>query len=91
MVASRFCYNWNLHILDPLKTKETMIWRVATRSGKNLQEVIDPEDWNILTPEHQLTYQSVSEFDTEQEADRFASDQTELTKPPRTKLPHKKK
>jgi hypothetical protein len=66
-----------------------MTWRVATRPGKALQEVIDPEDWNTFTTEHQQTYQSVSEFRTEQEADLFASGQVELAKPVRPKLPRR--
>jgi hypothetical protein len=48
--------------------------------------VIDPEDWNLLTIEQQSTYQSVNLFRTEQEADKFATDQVYASKPIRPKL-----
>ena len=57
-----------------------MIWRVATRPGKASMitlEVIYPEDWNSFTTEKQQTFQSVSEFPTEQEADKFVMAQAE--------------
>ena len=66
-----------------------MTWRVATRSGQAMLEVIDPEDWQTFTTERQQTYHSVNEFDTEQEADRFATGAVELTKPVRHKLPRR--
>jgi len=51
-----------------------MNWRVAIRPGKPgrvAQEIIDPEDWLALSLAQQLTYESVSEFVTEQEAEKF--------------------
>ena len=66
-----------------------MIWRVATRPGKVAQEVIDPEDWDTFTTEQQQTYQSVSEFGTEQEANKFALVVVEQAKPVRFKLPRR--
>jgi hypothetical protein len=68
-----------------------MLWRVAIRprtSGLIAQEVIDPDDWNRFTTEHQQTYQSVREFGTEQEAERFVKSLLEVAnattpKPPR--------
>jgi hypothetical protein len=70
-----------------LQSKETMTWRVATQPGKTLQEVIDPKDWDTFSTSRQQTYQSVSEFRTEQEADKFANSQVELMKPVRPKFP----
>jgi len=52
-----------------------MNWRVAIRPGKPghvAQEVIDPEDWHAFGPTQQLAYESVNEFVTEQEAEKFA-------------------
>ena len=63
-----------------------MIWRVATRPGKGSLEVIDPDDWNHLTSEQQNTYQSVSLFGTEQEADQFARGKVDAARPVRPKL-----
>jgi len=51
------------------------------------QEVIDPEDWNSFTTEKQQTFQSMSEFPTEQEADKFVMAQVEVTKAATRKLP----
>jgi hypothetical protein len=71
-----------------------MTWRVATRPGKAgmiAQEVIDPEDWNSLTTEKQQTFQSVSEFSSEQEADKFVKAQVDAAKAATPKLPPKKK
>jgi hypothetical protein len=62
-----------------------MAWRVARRPGTGPLEVIDPEDWNQLTTERQNTYQSVSLFRTEQEADKFATGQVDAAKPVRLK------
>jgi hypothetical protein len=70
-----------------------MIWRVATRPGKagmTAQEVIDPEDWNSFTMERQQTFQAVSEFPSEQEADKFVMAQAEAAKAANPKLPRKK-
>jgi hypothetical protein len=63
-----------------------MAWRVARRPGTGPLEVIDQEDWNQLTTERQNTYQSVSLFRTEQEADKFAAGQVDAAKPVRPKL-----
>ena len=54
------------------------------------QEVIDPDDWKSFTTEQQQTYHCVSEFSTEQEAEKFVKVQVEvanaaLPKPPRKK------
>jgi hypothetical protein len=49
-----------------------MTWRVATKVGTATLEVIDPADWNAYTPTHREGYELVTEFDTEQEADKFA-------------------
>jgi hypothetical protein len=54
------------------------------------QEVIDPEDWNSFTTEKQQTFQSVSEFPTEQEADKFVMAEAEAAKAANPKLPRKK-
>jgi hypothetical protein len=70
-----------------------MIWRVGTRPGKAgmvTQEVIDPEDWNSLTTEKQQTFQSVSEFPTEQAADKFVMAQVAAAKAATPKLPPQK-
>jgi hypothetical protein len=70
-----------------------MIWRVATRPGKAgmiTQEVIDPEDWSSFTTEKQQTFQSLSEFPSEQEADKFVMAQVEATKAATRKLPRQK-
>lgn len=64
-----------------------MSWRVATQPGKGTLQVIDPEDWTKFTTEQQSTYQSVSLFVTEQEADKFAKSQVEAANAVRTKLP----
>ena len=48
-----------------------MAWRVATRPGTALLEVIDQEDWTDFSTEKQGSYQPVRLFDTEQEADKF--------------------
>jgi hypothetical protein len=48
--------------------------------------VIGQEDWDHLTTEQQNTYQSVSLFRTEQEADKFATGRVEAAKPARCKL-----
>ena len=70
-----------------------MTWRVATRPGKPGmlgQEVIDPEDWDGFTTEQQAAYQSVCEFRTEQEADKFVTAQVEAAKALTPKPPRKK-
>jgi hypothetical protein len=57
-----------------------MNWRVAIRPGKPghvAQEVIDPEDWLTFSLAQQLTYESVNEFVTEQEAEKFAKTKTQ--------------
>ena len=48
--------------------------------------MIGQEDWDRLTAEQQNTYQSVSLFRTEQEADKFAAGVVEAAKPARCKL-----
>jgi hypothetical protein len=58
-----------------------MAWRVATRPGTALLEVIDQEDWTDFSTEKQGRYQPVRLFDTEQEADKFATGQTEAANP----------
>jgi hypothetical protein len=66
-----------------------MAWRVATRPGTRpgavLLEVIDPEDWDGFSAEKQGGYQPVRLFDTEQEADKFATGQVEAAKPAGTR------
>ena len=48
-----------------------MAWRVATRPGTALLEVIDQEDWIEFSSETQDRYQPVTLFNTEQEADIY--------------------
>ncbi len=57
-----------------------MIWRVARRPKTSLLEVIDPTEWDAFTEEQQNTYQTVSTFQTEQEADKFAARQVDAAK-----------
>jgi hypothetical protein len=57
-----------------------MIWRVARRPKTALLEVIDPTEWDAFTEEQQSTYQTVSTFQTEQEADKFAARQVDAAK-----------
>jgi hypothetical protein len=57
-----------------------MAWRVARRPKTSLLEVIDPAEWDTFTEEQQSTYQSVNLFETEQEADRFATGQVDAAK-----------
>jgi hypothetical protein len=57
-----------------------MTWRVARRPKTSLLEVIDPTEWDNFTEEQQNTYHSVSLFQTEQEADRFAAGQVDAAK-----------
>jgi hypothetical protein len=66
-----------------------MAWRVTTRPGTANLEVIDPEDWSDFSTEKQNSYESVSLFNTEQEADKFAKGQVEAAKPVRPKLPRR--
>jgi hypothetical protein len=61
-------------------------WRVATRPEKATLEVISPEDWARLTAEQQHTYQSVTLFRTEQEADKSAVGRVDAAKPARPQL-----
>jgi hypothetical protein len=42
--------------------------------------VINPTEWDTFTEEQQNSYQSVSLFHTEQEADRFATAQVDAAK-----------
>jgi hypothetical protein len=65
-----------------------MAWRVASRPGKakSTLEVIDPEDWLTFTIDRQNTYESLSLFTTEQEADKFAAAQVDAAKPVRPKF-----
>jgi hypothetical protein len=57
-----------------------MSWRVARQPKTALLEVIDPTEWGTLTEEQQKTYESVSLFQTEQEADKFAARQVDEAK-----------
>jgi hypothetical protein len=66
-----------------------MIWRVATRPGTALLEVIDQEDWNEFSTNKQGRYQPVRLFATEQEADRFVTGRIEAAKPVPFKLPRR--
>jgi hypothetical protein len=66
-----------------------MIWRVARQPRTALLEVIDPTEWNALTIEQQNTYQSVSTFETEQEADKFAARQVDAAKALSAKPPRR--
>ena len=66
-----------------------MAWRVATRPGTAALKVIDPEDWGGFSTEEQNRHESVRLFDTEQEADKFATEQVEAAKPVRTKPPRR--
>jgi hypothetical protein len=54
-----------------------------------LLEVIDPEDWKTFTTEQRDTYQALSLFRTEQEADKFAHGQVEAAKAVSPKLPRR--
>jgi hypothetical protein len=53
------------------------------------QEVIDPKDWDSFTPEQRQAYRSVSEFGTEQEADKFVEAQVEAANAANPQLPRK--
>jgi hypothetical protein len=64
-----------------------MTWRVARRPKTALLEVIDPTEWDTFTEEQQNTYQTVSVFETEQEADKFATGQLDAAKALTAKLP----
>jgi hypothetical protein len=66
-----------------------MAWRVATRPGTDLLEVIDPEDWTDFSSDKQGRYQQVRLFDTEQEADKFVTGRIEAAKPVPAKLPRR--
>jgi len=66
-----------------------MAWRVATRPGTALLEVIDQEDWTDFSTDKQDRYQPVRLFDTEQEADKFVTSQIEAAKPVPAKLPRR--
>jgi hypothetical protein len=66
-----------------------MTWRVATRPGTALLEVIDEEDWNDFSAGKQGRYQPVRLFATEQEADKFVTGQIEAAKPVPVKLPRR--
>jgi hypothetical protein len=66
-----------------------MAWRVATRPGTALLEVIDQEDWTDFSTDKQGRHQPVRLFDTEQEADKFVTSQIEATTPVRTKHPRR--
>ena len=68
-----------------LAPKDNMNWRVATKTGKAFLEVIDPSDWESYTSEQQQAYQLVTEFATEQEADKFAVGQLVSALPVRPK------
>jgi hypothetical protein len=66
-----------------------MAWRVATRPGTALLEVIDQKDWNDFSTDKQSRYEPVRLFDTEQEADRFVTGRIEAAKPVPVKLPRR--
>jgi hypothetical protein len=66
-----------------------MAWRVATRPGTALLEVIDQKDWNDFSTDKQCRYEPVRLFDTEQEADRFVTGRIEAAKPVSVKLPRR--
>jgi hypothetical protein len=66
-----------------------MTWRVATQPGKTAQEVIDPEDWNAFTTEQQQAYEAVSEFKTEQEAEKFGKAQVAAANAINPKMPRR--
>jgi hypothetical protein len=66
-----------------------MAWRVATRPGTALLEVIDPEDWTDFSADKQGRYLPVRLFDTEQEADQFVTGRIEAAKPVPAKLPRR--
>jgi len=57
-----------------------MTWRVATRPKTALLEVIDPTEWDNFTEAQQNTYESVSLFSSEQEADKFAAAKVDAAK-----------
>jgi hypothetical protein len=66
-----------------------MAWRVATRPGTLLLEVIAQDDWNGFSSEKQDRYQPVWLFDTEQQADKFVTGRIEAAKPVSVKLPRR--
>jgi hypothetical protein len=66
-----------------------MTWRVATRPGTALLEVIGQEDWNDFSTDKQGRYQPVRLFATEQEADKFVTGRIEAAKPVPFKLPRR--
>ena len=66
-----------------------MAWRVVTRPGTALLEVIGQEDWNDFSAEKKGRYEPVRLFDTEQEADKFVTGQIEAAKPVSTKRPRR--
>ena len=66
-----------------------MAWRVATRPGTALLEVIDQEDWTDFSTDKQGRYQPVRLFDTEQEADKCVMSQIEAAKPVPAQLPQR--
>ncbi|MFL5339660.1 MAG: hypothetical protein ACJ8F7_05785 [Gemmataceae bacterium] len=68
-----------------------MTWRVTTRLGKGSLEVIDPADWDALSSEEHQAYQVVSEFDSEQDADKYAVRSLIDALPVRPKTPKKPK
>jgi hypothetical protein len=94
-VIDLFCYRVTsvgngLYVASlTLTPKDIMAWRVALRPNTALLEVIDPEVWNQFTKEQQSTYQSVSLFGTEQEADKFAKVQVDAAKAVSSKLPRR--
>jgi hypothetical protein len=52
-----------------------------------LLEVIDPTEWDTFTEEQQNTYESVSLFQTEREADKFATRRVDAAKALTVKTP----
>jgi hypothetical protein len=66
-----------------------MAWRVATRPGTALLEVIDQEDWADFSTDKQGRHQPVRLFDTEQDADKFVTGYIEAVKPVAAKLPRR--
>jgi hypothetical protein len=69
--------------------EDIMAWRVATRPGTALLEVIDQEDWNDFSPVKKGSYQPVLLFDTEQAADKFVMVQIRAANPVPAKPPRR--
>ena len=84
-MTQRFCYcgvrvAHHRRLTSGAYPRDIMSWRVARRPKTALLEVIDPTEWDTFTEEQQKTYESVSLFQTEQEADKFAARQVDAAK-----------